>query len=97
MNAKLNTEAPQSFISNGSNTSFSAEDILAKAQQYAQEHELNFSGSLSPIDAWQLVQQGEAVLVDVRTNEERKFVGYVPESVHVAWATGTSFNRNPRF
>ncbi len=36
-------------------------------------------------------------LVDVRTNEERKFVGYVPESVHVAWATGTSFNRNPRF
>ena len=96
MNAKLNTETPQSFISNGSNTSFS-EDILAKAQQYAQEHELNFSGSLSPVDAWQLVQQGEAVLVDVRTNEERKFVGYVPESIHVAWATGTSFNRNPRF
>ncbi|MFX8402804.1 rhodanese-like domain-containing protein, partial [Acinetobacter baumannii] len=26
MNAKLNTETPQSFISNGSNTSFSAED-----------------------------------------------------------------------
>lgn len=97
MNAKLNTDTPQSFISNGSNTSFSAEDILAKAQQYAQEHELNFSGSLSPVDAWQLVQQGEAVLVDVRTNEERKFVGYVPESIHVAWATGTSFNRNPRF
>ncbi|MCW8533710.1 rhodanese-like domain-containing protein [Acinetobacter baumannii] len=97
MNAKLNTDTPQSFISNGSNTSFSAEDILAKAQQYAQEHELNFSGSLSPVDAWQLVQQGEAVLVDVRTNEERKFVGYVPESIHVAWTTGTSFNRNPRF
>jgi rhodanese-related sulfurtransferase len=36
-------------------------------------------------------------LVDVRTNEERKFVGYVPESIHIAWATGTSFNRNPRF
>jgi hypothetical protein len=42
MNAKLNTEAPQSFISNGSNTSFSAEDILYKAQQYAQDHELTF-------------------------------------------------------
>jgi rhodanese-related sulfurtransferase len=24
-------------------------------------------------------------------------VGYVPESVHVAWATGTSLPRNPRF
>lgn len=36
-------------------------------------------------------------MVDVRTNEERKFVGYVPETTHIAWATGTSFNRNPRF
>ncbi len=57
MNAKLYTETPQSFISNGSNTSFSAEEILSKAQQYAKDHELNFSGSLSPTDAWQLVQQ----------------------------------------
>ncbi len=97
MNAKLNTENPSGFISSSSNSSLSKDTILSKAQQYAQDHELNFSGSLSPTDAWQLVQQGEAVLVDVRTNEERKFVGYVPESVHVAWATGTSFNRNPRF
>jgi rhodanese-related sulfurtransferase len=29
--------------------------------------------------------------------EERKFVGSVPGSVHVAWATGTSLTRNPRF
>lgn len=89
MNAKLNTENPSGFISSSSNISLSKDTILSKAQQYAQDHELNFSGSLSPTDAWQLVQQGEAVLVDVRTNEERKFVGYVPESIHVAWATGT--------
>jgi rhodanese-related sulfurtransferase len=37
------------------------------------------------------------VLVDVRTTEERKFVGHVPDSLHVAWATGTSLTRNPRF
>jgi rhodanese-related sulfurtransferase len=37
------------------------------------------------------------VLVDVRTAEERKFVGQVPDSLHVAWATGTSMTRNPRF
>jgi rhodanese-related sulfurtransferase len=36
-------------------------------------------------------------LVDVRSAEERKFVGQVPGSVHVAWATGTSLTRNPRF
>jgi rhodanese-related sulfurtransferase len=43
------------------------------------------------------VQKGQAALVDVRSGEERKFVGHVPESLHVAWATGTALTRNPRF
>jgi rhodanese-related sulfurtransferase len=72
-------------------------NILQRAQQYAEDNELDFTGSIPPTEAWFLIQQGHAVLVDVRTNEERKFVGYVPDSIHVAWATGTSFNRNPRF
>jgi len=50
-----------------------------------------------PTQAWALVESGRAVLVDVRSGEERKFVGYVPGSLHVAWATGTSLTRNPRF
>jgi rhodanese-related sulfurtransferase len=41
-------------------------------------------------------EQG-VLLVDVRTAEERKFVGHVPGSVHVPWATGTALTRNPRF
>lgn len=52
---------------------------------------------VSPQRAWALVQAGEAALVDVRTAEERKFVGHVPDSLHVPWATGTSLTRNPRF
>ncbi len=59
--------------------------------------DLGYAGGLSPREAWQLFTRGEAVLIDVRTNEERKFVGYVPNSLHVAWATGTSLTRNPRF
>lgn len=55
------------------------------------------ASGVSPVEAWALVQAGRAVLVDVRTAEERKFVGLVPGSVHVAWATGTSLTRNPRF
>ena len=97
MNAKLNTEHQLDTISHTVISKHSNEEILSNAKQYAHTHGLNFTGSLSPADAWHLVQQGQAVLVDVRTNEERKFVGYVPESIHVAWATGTSFNRNPRF
>lgn len=52
---------------------------------------------VSPQTAWNLVSSGQAILVDVRTAEERTFVGYVPDSVHVPWATGTSLTRNPRF
>jgi rhodanese-related sulfurtransferase len=71
--------------------------VLEAARQAAADARLPFAGSLSPRDAWSLVQAGEAVLVDVRSAEERTFVGRVPDSLHVAWATGTSLSRNPRF
>ena len=38
---------------------------------------------------------GLAAQMDVP--EERKFVGHVPDSVFVPWATGTALTRNPRF
>ncbi len=71
--------------------------ILQRAHDYAECHHLEFNGSLSPQDAWYLVDHDQAILVDIRTAEERKFVGYVKKSLHIAWATGTAFNRNPRF
>ena len=70
---------------------------LQAAQAAAQARELPYSGTVSAHDAWALFSGGEALLVDVRTAEERKFVGLVPGSQHVAWATGTSLTRNPRF
>ena len=74
------------------------EDILLEhAIREARAAGLPFAGSVTPVDAWALVASGRAVLVDVRSHEERKFVGYVPESVHVPWATGTALTRNPRF
>ena len=74
------------------------EDVLLEnATREARVANLPYAGSLAPVDAWALVEAGRAVLVDVRSNEERKFVGYVPGSVHVAWATGTALTRNPRF
>lgn len=71
--------------------------VLEKAREQAAKAGLTYAGGVAPRDAWALVSEGNAVLVDVRTAEERKFVGYVPDSVHVAWATGTSLTRNPRF
>lgn len=79
------------------------EDVLAlppeldAARAEAEAAGLPFPGGVTPIVAWKLFSSGQAVLVDVRSGEERKFVGHVPGSVHVAWATGTSLTRNPRF
>lgn len=56
-----------------------------------------YAGIISPTQAWTWFQTGEAMIVDVRTKEELHFVGQVPGSLHVAWATGTAMNRNPRF
>lgn len=72
-------------------------DALQQAQTTAQAQGLAYPGGVTPAVAWDLVSQGQALLVDVRTVEERKFVGQVPGSLHVAWATGTALTRNPRF
>ena len=72
-------------------------EALELAQAAAETQKLPYAGGVPPTVAWQLVQQGEAVLVDVRSGEERKFVGHVPDSLHVPWATGTALTRNPRF
>ncbi|TXH70561.1 MAG: rhodanese-like domain-containing protein [Thiothrix sp.] len=59
--------------------------------------DLGYAGVVSPRQAWEWFQTSEAVIVDVRTKEELHFVGQVPGSLHVAWATGSAMNRNPRF
>jgi len=71
--------------------------LLEKAIRAARAARLPFAGSVPPAEAWALVESGRAVLVDVRSSEERRFVGYVPGSLHVAWATGIALARNPRF
>lgn len=70
---------------------------LETAREQASAAGLAYAGGVAPRDAWALFSAGNVALVDVRTAEERKFVGYVPGSVHVPWATGTSLTRNPRF
>ncbi|WP_280152046.1 rhodanese-like domain-containing protein [Piscinibacter sp. XHJ-5] len=71
--------------------------VLEEARSLAREAKLPYSGGVAPADAWALARSGQAVLVDVRSAEERTFVGRVPDSLHVPWATGTSLTRNPRF
>lgn len=72
-------------------------DALQQARELARAASLPYAGGLPPVDAWRLVSTGAAILVDVRSLEERKFVGHVPGSAHVPWASGTALTRNPRF
>ncbi len=57
----------------------------------------SYAGDVSPEQAWQMASTGQALIVDIRSKEEWHFVGYVPGSKHVAWATGVELNRNPDF
>ena len=44
-----------------------------------------YAGDIAPRLAWQWIQSGDAVLVDVRTDAEREWVGFVPGAVALAW------------
>nr|WP_319566746.1 rhodanese-like domain-containing protein [uncultured Rhodoferax sp.] len=56
-----------------------------------------YAGDIHPKLAWDWVQSGEAVLVDVRTDAERAWVGFVPDAVAVAWKQWPGMASNPDF
>ncbi|HMK85017.1 MAG TPA: rhodanese-like domain-containing protein [Steroidobacteraceae bacterium] len=87
--------APIDLIADG--VAAETTSVLQRARAQAAANPLPYAGDLRPEEAWQLLSSGRARLIDVRTPEERKFVGYVPDSLPVPWATGTGFIRNPRF
>jgi len=60
-------------------------------------HQGSYAGDVSPELAWRWVQSGEAVLVDVRTDAEREWVGFVPGAVPVAWKQWPGMAMNPAF
>ena len=56
-----------------------------------------YAGDVSPQLAWAWVQTGEAVLVDVRTDAERAWVGFVPGAEALAWKQWPGMAMNPDF
>lgn len=56
-----------------------------------------YAGDVSPQLAWQWVQAGQAVLVDVRTDAEREWVGFVPGATGLAWKQWPGMALNPAF
>lgn len=56
-----------------------------------------YAGDVTPELAWRWVQSGQAVLVDVRSDAEREWVGFVPDAVGLAWKQWPGMAENPRF
>ena len=54
-----------------------------------------YAGDVSPQLAYKWWREGVAVLIDVRTDAEREWVGFVPEAIPLVWqpAPGAAMNR----
>jgi rhodanese-related sulfurtransferase len=92
-------------MNRGSNimkNTMTAEQIIDLANQRGQDQALPYAGAVTPEEAYALLQQdAQVVLVDVRTNAERDWVGRVnlPESQHhaVQWSVYPGGTPNPDF
>jgi len=67
--------------------------IFEQAARRREALALPYAGAVTPLEAWALVQWGAAVLVDVRTAAELKYVGRVPGAVHIEWSGGDPTRR----
>lgn len=56
-----------------------------------------YAGDVSPQLAYDWWQSGSAVLIDVRTDAEREWVGFVPGAIGVAWKQWPGMALNPGF
>lgn len=56
-----------------------------------------YAGNVSPELAWSWVQSGEALLIDVRSDAEREWVGFVPGAIGLAWKQWPGMQLNPDF
>lgn len=59
--------------------------LLQRISLESRKAGLNYAGNVSPEDAWKLFIGGQAHLIDVRTEEERRIVGRVPNTLHIEW------------
>ncbi len=56
-----------------------------------------YAGDVTPQLAYQWLRTGEAVLIDVRTDAEREWVGFVPGAVALAWKQWPGMAMNAGF
>jgi len=72
--------------------------ILKAAQERGNELKLSYEGALYPTEAFEILQSAPgAILVDVRSKAELDWVGSVPNSISIEWATYPGMKPNSHF
>lgn len=67
------------------------------AQLFTVRPAQGYAGDISPQLAFAWWRAGRATLVDVRSDAEREWVGFVPDSVGLAWKQWPGMVMNPAF
>ena len=75
----------------------STDEILNTARERAKEMGLPYEGAVTPQEAHDLVREGKAKLVDVRTRAEWEWVGRIPGAVEVELLSYPGSRPNPDF
>lgn len=73
------------------------DEVKKAAAERARKMGLTYAGAVLPAEAHALMHSGAAMLVDVRTEPERLYVGKVPGSVAIQWQTYPGNRPNPEF
>ena len=77
----------------GANVQSGADPARAGQPQVAQ----GYAGDIPPQLAFEWWQSGTAVLVDVRSDAEREWVGFIPDALPIAWKQWPGMAMNPQF
>jgi sulfur dioxygenase len=56
-----------------------------------------YAGDISPATAYEWWRAGEGVLVDIRSDAEREWVGFVPNAAAIAWKQWPGMAINPNY
>ena len=86
------------FLSSPDPAMDTLEQVLASAAERARALEAPYAGALLPVEAHSVLQGlPEAVLLDVRTQAEIDWVGFVPGALHIEWQRYPGGIANPGF
>lgn len=89
----MNTTTSPPFFDSVASRPPSLDGVLPQGLQPAE----GYAGNVAAQLAWQWVCSGEAVLVDVRTDAEREWVGTVPGALPVVWKQWPGMAMNADF